>query len=135
MLLLKRRFPPNQGRWAIPGGLVELGESVTEAALREVKEETGLEIKIESLLDVATDVHHDPAGRIKYHYVLVDYVARRARGNIRLNGESTEWGWFTRAESELLQMSEKTRAAVPRYFQDFSRTSARRARRKRSSKS
>ena len=80
MLLLKRRFPPNQGRWAIPGGLVELGESVTEAALREVKEETGLEIKIESLLDVATDVHHDPAGRIKYHYVLVDYVARRARG-------------------------------------------------------
>ena len=133
MLLLRRRFPPNRGLWAIPGGLVELGESVREAVIREVKEETGLDVELEGILDVATDIHRDRAGRIRYQYVLVDYVARHSGGVVLPNAESTAWGWFSRSESEHLKMSKNTRGAVRKYFENFFGTSARPLRGKRSS--
>jgi ADP-ribose pyrophosphatase YjhB (NUDIX family) len=72
VLLIKRKNPPNEGRWALPGGLVELGERVQDAVVREVKEGTGLEVVLEGLLDVATDIHLDERSRPRYHYVLVD---------------------------------------------------------------
>ena len=116
VLLLKRRFPPNAGLWAIPGGLVELGETAKAAAAREVKEETGLEVKIERLIDVGTDLHYDRDGRVEYHFVLVDYLARVVGGTFRMNEESSDGGWFTEGESLALEMSEGTRNVVSDYF-------------------
>jgi len=112
VLLVKRRNPPNEGRWAIPGGLVELGEAVQDAAIREIREETGLTVKIEGLLDVQTDLHTDEDSRIEYHYVLVDYLARPVSGRLRLNFESSDFGWFTRGQLNRLAMSRGTRAVL-----------------------
>lgn len=116
VLLVKRRNPPNEGRWAIPGGLVELGESVQSATIREIKEETGLDVKIERLLDVQTDLHTDERSRIEYHYVLVDYLARPLSGRLMLNSESSDSGWFTWDQVGGLSMSSGTRAVLKMFF-------------------
>ncbi len=116
ILLVKRNNPPNKGRWALPGGLVELGETCEDAAAREVLEETGLSVRIERLLDVQSDLHFDAQGRLEYHYVLVDYLARPVRGRVRVNSESSSSGWFTRRQVRSLDMSEGTRGVVNLYF-------------------
>lgn len=116
VLLVKRKFPPNEGRWALPGGLVELGERVQDAVIREVKEETGLDVILERLLDVGTDIHVDTKSRPRYHYVLVDYLARPVRGRVRLNPESSAYGWFTLDQTRRLNMSDLTRDVLALHF-------------------
>ena len=73
VLLVKRKFPPNQGLWAIPGGHLKLGEPVAEGALRECQEETGLKLHIRELASVIDKIDRDPQGKIEYHYTLIDY--------------------------------------------------------------
>lgn len=113
---MKRSNPPNQGRWAIPGGLVELGETVQDAAVREIQEETGLKVRIEGLLDVQTDLHLDKGSKIEYHYILVDYLATPVSGSLKLNPESSDGGWFTAGQVEHLPMSEGTRAVLRLFY-------------------
>ena len=84
--------------------------------VREVREETGLRVKLEGLLDVATDMHFDHESKLKYHYVLVDYVAKPLSGKVRLSDESSAFGWFTIKQLGTLDMSEGTKAALSRYF-------------------
>lgn len=114
--MVRRRNPPNEGRWAIPGGLVELGETVQDAAAREIKEEVGLTVEIEGLLDVQTDLHWDANSGIEYHYVLVDYLAKPVSGRVRLNSESSDSGWFTEGQVRSLAMSGGTRAVLDMFF-------------------
>ena len=116
VLLVKRQNPPNEGRWALPGGLVELGETVQDAAVREIKEETGLTVEIEGLLNVQTDLHIDGSSRIEYHYVLVDYLTRPVSGRLRLNSESSDYGWFSRGQLGRLSMSRGTRTVLKQFF-------------------
>lgn len=121
VLLVKRNNPPNQGRWALPGGLVELGERTQDAAVREISEETGLRVKVEGLLDVQTDLHVDVSSRLEYHYVLVDYLAKPVGGRLRLNPESSESGWFKESQVRSLDMSEGTRKVLGIFFKQRSR--------------
>ena len=117
VLLIRRKYPPNAGRWAIPGGLVELGETTSAAAAREVKEETGLSVRIERLLDVGTDLHRDEGSRIEYHFVLVDYSAVPVAGRLKLNSESSAWGWFSEEKTRRMDMSRGTRAVIRKYYE------------------
>jgi ADP-ribose pyrophosphatase len=73
VLLVKRKYNPNKGLWAIPGGHLKLGESVEEGALRECQEETGLKLQIRKLASVIDKIDWDTQGKVEYHYVLVDY--------------------------------------------------------------
>ena len=73
VLLVRRRNPPGQGLWSLPGGAVEAGERLDEACAREVREETGLEVAVGPLLGVFERLLKDPQGRLEYHYVLLDY--------------------------------------------------------------
>jgi len=116
VLLVKRKRPPNEDRWALPGGLVELGETAEGAAAREVLEETGLKVVIERLIDVQTDIHLDVKGEIEYHYLLVDYAAKSAKGEVILNGESSSFGWFSKAELTDLSMSDGTREVLGKFY-------------------
>jgi len=95
---------------------VELGETVQDAAAREIREETGLRVKIEGLLDVQTDLHRDLHSRIEFHYILVDYVAKPVSGKLSLNSESSDFGWFTRGQIGPLAMSAGTRAVLRMFF-------------------
>ena len=76
VLMIKRAKPPRKGQWSLPGGAQELGETVFEAAGREVMEETGLTIGILGLVDVVDSIRRDDAGKVQYHYTLVDVLAR-----------------------------------------------------------
>lgn len=116
VLLVRRNFPPNEGMWSIPGGRVELGEGVEEAAVREIREETGLTVEVERLLDVQTLLQRDAEGAIEYHYILVDYLARVLGGRVRLNLESSDYGWFTSKETRRLRTTSGTAVVLRDYF-------------------
>jgi mutator protein MutT len=76
VLLVKRRNPPLQGRWSLPGGRVELGETLVDAVRREIQEECGLEVSVGPLVDVVDRIHRGADGAVEHHFVLADYLCR-----------------------------------------------------------
>ena len=74
VLLIKRRFEPLAGRWSLPGGALELGETLAEGLAREMKEETGLDVDVGPVIDVFDRITRDDQGRARFHYVLVDFL-------------------------------------------------------------
>ncbi len=93
VLLIRRGKPPREGSWSLPGGRQRLGETVREAALREVREETGLEVEITGLVDVVDSITRDRAGEVRYHYTLVDFSAEWKAGEARAGGDAAEVAW------------------------------------------
>ena len=81
VLLIRRRFEPLAGRWNIPGGAVETGETMREALAREIKEETALDVNVGPVLGVFDRITRDAEGRARYHFVLVDFLCRRLAGD------------------------------------------------------
>lgn len=97
ILLIKRRYPPAVGKWSLPGGVIEPGEGLAEAARRELKEETGLEAEPLGVLWVLNNVVLDGSGRVKYHYLIVDVLfdSGTSRGVLKASGDASEVGWFS----------------------------------------
>jgi ADP-ribose pyrophosphatase YjhB (NUDIX family) len=98
VLLVRRGRGPAEGKWSIPGGLVDLGERIEEAARREVLEECGIPVRIAGLAGVVDRVIRDPGGRVRYHYVLVDYVAHPESRSLRPGSDAAEARWVPIAE-------------------------------------
>jgi ADP-ribose pyrophosphatase YjhB (NUDIX family) len=98
--LIKRGNEPARGKWTIPGGLVELGESPDQAVVRETKEETGLDVDNPSLIDVVSNVDLDEKGKIKYHYVIIDYFVHVKRGTAEASSDAVELRWVPFDEVE-----------------------------------
>ena len=73
-LIIKRAHEPRKGEWSLPGGLLELGESLADAIRREIKEETCLDVVVGPIIETFDRVHRDAEGRIRYHFVIVDFV-------------------------------------------------------------
>jgi ADP-ribose pyrophosphatase YjhB (NUDIX family) len=99
ILLEKRGNEPARGQWSIPGGVVELGERLEDAVLRETEEETGLKGKRPKLIGVVDQVHLDKEDRIEYHYVIVDYVVEAA-GEPKAASDADQLKWVPLAEVE-----------------------------------
>ncbi len=95
ILLEKRKGEPGKGRWSIPGGLVELGESAEQTTIREVKEETNLEVESPKLIDVVNNITVDKNDKIKYHYVIIDYFVKLKGGTLKPADDAAELRWVT----------------------------------------
>ena len=93
VLLVRRGKAPGIGRWSLPGGRQRLGETVRAAARREVREETALEVEVTALLDVIDSMTRDEAGRLQYHYTLVDFLAEWRAGTARAGSDAAEVAW------------------------------------------
>lgn len=93
VLLIERGKSPVSGNWSLPGGKQELGETVRETAHREIKEETGIDIEIVGLLDVVDLVRRDDAGRVRFHYTLVDFTARWQAGDLVPGDDASDARW------------------------------------------
>lgn len=111
ILLIRRANDPGKGLWSIPGGLVEVGETLREAAKREVEEETGVAVEIDDLLDVIENIVQDESGRVKFHYILVDFKAKPLSRimSITPSSEALEAGWFTPEEIRNLPLTQTAR--------------------------
>jgi mutator protein MutT len=109
VLLVKRGHEPAKGLWSIPGGLIELGETAEAAVRREVKEETGVDVEIERLLDVVDNIVYDDQGKIRFHYVLVEFVARPVTTVARPSSDASDVKWVRFLDLSLYQMTKTAR--------------------------
>ena len=106
VLLVRRGKPPLAGKWSLPGGLVELGETTREAIRREVAEECGLEIHVGEVAGILDRVVRDGEGRIRYHWVLVDYVAFAVSGTLCAASDADAAQWVEVEEVERLDTTD-----------------------------
>ncbi len=112
VVLVKRGHAPLAGEWSIPGGVLEVGETLRQAAIREALEETCLTVEPEDLLGVFDRVVRDQSGRVLYHYVLIDFLCRRTAGELQAAEDAAEAQWRTPAEVAELALPEDTAEVI-----------------------
>jgi ADP-ribose pyrophosphatase YjhB (NUDIX family) len=117
VVLVRRSRAPRLGEWSIPGGAVELGESLRQAAEREALEETALTVEASEILEVFESITPDAAGKINFHYVIVDFLCRLRSGELRAGGDASEAQWFTRSELNRLNLAESTLRVLSKGFE------------------
>jgi 8-oxo-dGTP diphosphatase len=122
VLLVKRAHPPIQGQWSIPGGVLEVGEMVREAAVREAREETGLMVEPGELLGVYDRILRDPEQRVQYHYVLIDFLCRPVGGELLAASDAAEVRWVRSAELAALKLAEDTLEVIEKGFERLVRS-------------
>lgn len=117
VLLIKRGTPPRLGQWSLPGGRIEWGEAVDVAALRELKEETGVEAELTGLLDVVDGVFTSrETGETTRHYVMIDYAARWTGGEPMAGDDAADARFFTREEAMAAVEWDETRRVIGQAF-------------------
>jgi 8-oxo-dGTP diphosphatase len=119
VILVKRGHEPLAGSWSIPGGVLEVGETLRQAAVREALEETGLTVEVDELLGVYDRIVRDPDERPRYHYVLIDFLCRRIAGELQAAGDAAEACWFTRKEVGELSLAEDTAEVIKLGFEKY----------------
>jgi len=118
ILLIKRGYPPGEGMWSVPGGVIEAGEDLYEAARRELLEETGIEGDPLGVLWVTSAIARDEVGRVKYHYVIVDVLLIPKGGVLRPGGDAVEAKWANIREVENAHdVTETTRKLIKRILE------------------
>jgi 8-oxo-dGTP diphosphatase len=105
VLLIRRGQPPLLGEWSLAGGVLECGETLRDAALREAREETGLIVEVGEMLGVYERVIRGDDGRVRYHYVLIDFLCRPVSGELKAGSDAAEAGWFSREELPALKLA------------------------------
>jgi 8-oxo-dGTP diphosphatase len=105
VLLIRRGQPPLLGEWSLPGGVLECGETLREAVAREAREETGLLVETGEMLGVYERVIRDGEKRVRYHYVLVDFLCRAIGGDLKAGSDAADVRWFTRDEIPALNLA------------------------------
>lgn len=108
VLVVRRANPPLQGEWSIPGGLVETGETTREAITREIREETGLTIEPVELVEVFERILRDANSRVRYHFVVIDYLCRIVSGNVRSGSDVSEIRWARLEDLQILGITPET---------------------------
>jgi 8-oxo-dGTP diphosphatase len=97
VLLVRRATEPLKGHWTLPGGLLEVGEALTAGVIREVREETGLDVEPIELIELLDRIHHED-DCVRYHYVIADYLCRVIGGDLRAASDADAVRWVERCE-------------------------------------
>ncbi len=118
VLMAQRGKQPLKGWWSLPGGLLEIGEALTDGLRREVREETGLEVRPLGVLEVFERIMRDAAGAPEYHYVLIDYICRAAGGTLRAGDDVCAVEWVRRRDMARLPITEGTPAVIEKAFRE-----------------
>jgi ADP-ribose pyrophosphatase len=114
ILLEKRKNEPGKGKWSIPGGKVDLGETARQTVIREVKEETGLEVETPKLIDVVDNVTRDSDGKIEYHFVIIDYFVKLKGGILKAADDADELQWVPLDDAEKYDLTKTFREFLKR---------------------
>jgi 8-oxo-dGTP diphosphatase len=114
VLLVKRGHQPLLGRWTLPGGALELGESLADGVRREVREETGVEVEVKACVDVVDHIASDQAGAVEYHYVIVDYWCRPLSFDVRAGDDVAEAAWVPVAALAQYRLTAPATAVIDR---------------------
>jgi ADP-ribose pyrophosphatase YjhB (NUDIX family) len=112
VLLVKRGHEPLKGHWSLPGGTVELGESLAAALAREVLEETGLLVEVGPVVEVVDRVQRSSDGTVDYHDVIIDYACRVRGGRLQRGSDADDVRWVSPGELSALGVTETARAVV-----------------------
>lgn len=116
-LLVRRGAPPLQGEWSIPGGMLETGETIMEGVRRELAEETGVEVRVNGLIEVFERISLDEAGKHKYHYVVLDYYCDAIRGEPRAGSDAAEVAWVSEKDLDAYALSTAARRVIQKAFE------------------
>ena len=115
-LLIKRGSEPLKNQWSIPGGTLELGESIQEGVRRELREETGIEVRVGELIEVFDRIFRDAAGEIQYHFVIVDYLCEKISGEASPASDVTDTAWVREEDLWNYKLTEAATRVIRKAF-------------------
>ena len=116
VLLIKRGQEPLKGRWSLPGGVVEMGETLEAALVREVREETGLDIRVGPVIEALDRISRDGTGQVEFHYVIIDYLSHPIGGSLVSGTDADDARWVERADLPGYDLTAKVAEVVARAF-------------------
>jgi 8-oxo-dGTP diphosphatase len=116
-LLIRRGSAPLEGEWSIPGGMLEIGETILEGVQRELLEETAIEVKVLDLIEVFERLTRDEAGKLKYHFVILDYLCEAVSGAARAGSDVTDVAWAREAELDAYSLIPTARRVIQKAFE------------------
>jgi ADP-ribose pyrophosphatase YjhB (NUDIX family) len=116
ILMAQRGKKPLKGSWSLPGGALETGESLADGVRREVREETGLDIRTLGVLEIFERIMRDASGAPEYHYVLIDYMCRMVGGTLAPGDDVCAVEWVRRRDLPQLEITEGTLAVIEKAF-------------------
>ena len=114
VLLERRGQPPGLGSWSLPGGLIDVGETAEDAVRREVREECGIEVTVGPVLGIFEPIVRDPDGRVRYHYVVVDYLAHYHGGEVRAGDDAADLAWVAPEDLDAFALLPATQQMIDR---------------------
>lgn len=117
VLLVKRNQPPSEDLWALPGGKVHLGETLQQAAKREILEEAGITIIPGRPIYSFDTIQTDQQGNVRFHYVIIDLFAEFKEGELKAGDDASEAGWFSLEDLEEIEVNKTTKELVLKYLQ------------------
>ena len=116
VLLVKRAHEPLKGQWSLPGGAVEVGESLEAGLVREVREETCLDVTVGAVVEVLDRIGRDATGRVEYHFVIVDYLCRVAGGTATCGSDAEDVEWARRDDLARYRLTSAATAVIAKAF-------------------
>ena len=115
-LLVRRGGPPLEGQWSIPGGMLEVGETLLEGVRRELLEETGVSVRVGELIEVFERINLDGDGKARYHFVVLDYLCKAVGGNARAGSDVTDVAWASPGELAKYSLTETATRVILKAF-------------------